>query len=378
LEREDIYRLLDNAKNALYPTVDDKIKNKDPKKEFNTIRPATIDSKVSNEAHLQYFEVAKRFFGYNQQTNLHIPPEDAQLIIDQIKKAKTLSTLRVYAKSVRHISMQALNTLKKEADKAQRAGEWGVVENIVCSKNFAALVKLSEMLPYSYRQNWEPKEKRKSKKKSLSRLPLNWRELMAAKSKGQFRIPMMIALLTGVRPEELKKGVVVKLHKNSLYVHINGAKVTEKAGQKYRHLKLANHSLTKELIQIMQLASKSEMLVQVDKGNSVTTHMRAVGKKIWPRRKESITCYTSRHAMAAQCKQAIYDGANLDLVSQVLGHIVDKTASYYGNRFQSGGASVVPTTVRVPKEIKRKSAARSANRKTSIQLKNNASNKNRP
>jgi len=31
---------------------------------------------------------------------------------------------------------------------------------------------------------------------------------------------------------------------------------------------------------------------------------RAVGKKIWPKRKESITVYTARHAMAADCKAA--------------------------------------------------------------------------
>ena len=55
--------------------------------------------------------------------------------------------------------------------------------------------------------------------------------------------------------------------------------------------------------------------------------MREVGMKLWPRRKENITAYTIRHAMAADCKAAITQGADPNLVSQVLGHVVDKTAS---------------------------------------------------
>jgi integrase len=353
LDREEIYKLLEDAKNALHPKVDENKKNKDPVKELKTIRAASIDSKVSPKAHLQYTDVAKRFFGVDQKTKLFILPDDSQLIINQIKAAKTISTLRKYARSIRHISMRELQILKKQADEAQRVGKWDVVESIVSSKNFGALLKLSQMLPFHYQENWMASKKRKSKKTSLSKLPIYWRELMVQESTGKFKIPMMVALMTGARPDEFEKGIQLKLVQGSLYVKIQGAKVKEDAGQEYRIFKLADHDITDEL---------TKLFVHVNKGNSLTTHMRKVGEKLWPRRKESITCYTARHSMAAHCKEAIFKGADPDLVSQVLGHIVDKTASYYGNRFQSGGASVVPSDVQVPKPIKHISAQRNANR----------------
>ena len=67
--------------------------------------------------------------------------------------------------------------------------------------------------------------------------------------------------------------------------------------------------------------------------------------------------------MAAACKAAIAGGADPDLVSQVLGHIVDETASYYGNRFQSGGRNIVPSDIKVTKAIKHKQRTRIEARK---------------
>ena len=119
-------------------------------------------------------------------------------------------------------------------------------------------------------------------------------------------------------------------------------------------------------MQIVQSEGQVEMEVKVGKGqgNSVTTHMRSVGKKIWPLKKEAITVYTARHAMASDCKAAVDNGASKDLVSQVLGHIVDKTATYYGTRFHSGKGSVAPSEIVVPKPIKHIYPGRSVKRKT--------------
>lgn len=362
MERQEIYHLLADAKQALIPSHED---------------AATIKTIVTSEAHNQYLKIARRIFGIDVNNKM-IYPQDANTIFNLVRQSKTKATLRKYARAVRHVALNALSDQIKQADSAQRKGDWQTVERIVSQPQFTAFTNLAKLMPTDFSKDWEATKKRKGKKSSLSRLPNNWREQMAAKSTGQFRIPMMLALVTGVRPEELQKGVLVKLLNKSLYVHIKGAKVKENAGQKYRLFKLADHPITKELIQIMQINNETEMLVQVEKGNSVTTHMREVGKKIWPKRKESITCYTARHAMAAECKQAIFEGANPDLVSQVLGHIVDKTASYYGNRFQSGGICVVPAAIKVPKEIKHKSAVRNANRKTSIPNKKSTTSKNMP
>lgn len=111
--------------------------------------------------------------------------------------------------------------------------------------------------------------------------------------------------------------------------------------------------------------TRNRLPVAVNHGNSLTTHLRSKAKALWPARKESITTYSARHALAADCKKAIHDGADPDLVSQVLGHVVDKTASYYGSISQSGGISVAPTDVVVPKGIRHK--AKERNKRRAIQ-----------
>lgn len=347
MERREIYQLLEDAKSAMKPVHED---------------AATPHTKVSDKAHQQYLKIARRLFGVTSGDKL-IYPKDSQRIFNLIRQSKTTSTLRLYARAVRHIALNTLNDQVMQADNAQRQGDWEKVDAIVSQPRFTALIKLASLMPSDYSEDWKPQRKRKGKKASLSKLPADWREQMIKHSSGKFTIPMMIAMLSGARPAEFEKGVKVSLINDSLYVYITGAKVTNKAGQEYRYLKLADHPITTSLIKMMKDEGESTLFVKVSKGNSISTHMRRIGERIWPKRKESITVYTARHAIAGACKQAIAKGSNPDLVSQVLGHIVDKTASYYGNRFQCRGSNILPTVVEVPKAIKRKSAARNANRK---------------
>lgn len=180
---------------------------------------------------------------------------------------------------------------------------------------------------------------------------------------------MLVALMSGVRPAELEYGVKLKRFQDQLTAHIKGAKVTKYAGQTAREFTIANHPVKDRIIAYMDTQeNKNELLVKVDCGNSVTTYMRSIGKKLWPV-KEAITVYSARHAMAADCKSASHNGADPDLASKVLGHRVDKTASYYGSLFQSGGISVAPLNVKVTHPVKNKSKAKNSLRKTPSQLK---------
>ena len=346
LERQEIYRLLAEAKEALKPSHDD---------------AATVNTTVTKDAQQQYTKIAKRIIGVSDDGKV-IFPCSAEPIISSVKESKTKSTLRKYARAIRHVSILMLSMLIKNADTAQRSGNWKEVEKIVSLPEFCALVGLAKLMPADYGLNWIAEKPRKGKKSSIKRLPLDWREQMAAKSKGQYRIPMIVCLLTGCRPIETTYGVILKVINDVLYVRLKGAKVKENAGQEYRILKVSAHPLTTELIKIINQTGQDSFLVKAKVANSVSTHMRNVAKKLWPRRKESITVYSARHAMAADCKQAVFDGGDPDLVSKVLGHTVDKTASYYGTRSQSGGNSVAPSDVKVPKEIKHKTSNRNASR----------------
>lgn len=341
MERQEIYDRISAAKTALIPTHAD---------------GATVDTETPEDAARQYEKTVRNLFGTDPATGKLIAPSDPALVIAAVQTAGTVATLRKRARSLRYAALKALSALLKLADRAQRAGNWHEVERIVSLNSFHVFTVLAQMMPTDYRQGWEPIRRRHGKKSSLLKLPKDWRKQMADEVHGQFRIPAIVALLTGCRPAELEKGVLIERVGDHLYATIHGAKVTDKAGQEQRRFRIADHPVTNLLIGIMTISDETRdaMTVKVECGNSVTTHLRSVGKKLWPKRKETITIYTARHAMAADCKAAIHDGADPDMVSQVLGHVVDKTASYYGARFQSGGISVAPTDVVVPKAIKQK------------------------
>lgn len=349
MERQAIYDRIKAAKAALIPTHAD---------------GATVDTVTSADTISQYESAVRNLFGTDPAEGKLITPRDPALVIAKVQTAETVSTLKMRARSVRYAALKVLNALLKLADRAQRAGNWPEVERIVSLNSFHVFTVLAQMMPTDYRQGWEAARPRHGKKSSLLKLPKDWREQMADKAHGQFRIPAIVALLTGCRPAELETGVLIERIGNHLYATIKGAKVTDKAGQEQRRFRIAAHPVANLLIDIMSKSEETSrsILVKVAHGNSVTTHLRSVGEKLWPGRKESITVYTARHAMASDCKASIHAGADPDLVSQVLGHVVDKTASYYGARFQSGGISVAPADVVVPNVIKQKVRARNNKR----------------
>ncbi len=360
MERKEIYRRIDAAKAAIKPKHPD---------------AATDKTVVTDKAATQYLNTVRSIFGVDASTGNISISKNSQLIVKDVQdKAKTLSTLRKYARSIRYYALKRLSVLLRKVEDAQRDGNWSEVEKLVSLDIFESYTVLTQMLPSDYRVGWEAERKRRSQKTSITNLPKNWQELLANQVQGQFRIPAIVVLLTGCRPAEVEKGVLIERIDGALYATIKSAKHTDKAGQEQRRFRLADHPVTNILMNAMELSklTRHMMLVKVSHGNSVTTHLREAAKKLWPRRKESITAYSARHAMAADCKKAVQNGADEDLVSKVLGHVVDKTASYYGTASQSGINSVSPTEVVVPKKIKHKVKLRNNERskKRGLQKKN--------
>lgn len=360
MDRQEIYQRIDIARKALYPHRD--VSNTDNRLIGNGVK--SVDDAVTEGAKKQYLKEAARIFGIKEKITNGVTvkgfilPKDASIIIKKVQTAKTKSTLRKRGRSIRFASSTLLKPILKEVDDAQRNKDWDKVVKLISDVHFEALTKLAGMLPAEYdNQDWKATRRRKGKKSSLKRLPVDWREKMAAMSHGQFRLPSLVCLMTGCRPSELQTGISLELIKDEVHVHIIGAKVKQNAGQPFRKFVLADHPIT-DLIKDY-FKESSYLNVKVDKGNSVTTHLREIGKKIWPRRKEAITCYSARHAMSADCKLALsLGGVDEDFVSEVLGHVVDKTASFYGNRFQSSGISVAPKKVNVPVKVKQKARSR--------------------
>ncbi len=365
MDRQAIYDLIKAAKTALIPNHKD---------------AATVDTKVTVNTDKQYKKEAHRLFGIDTDTEeLNKFPIDAKLIIANVRNAKTVSTLRKRARAVRHIALNMLNIMLIRTDEAQRKGHWDAVEKIVALPMFKSCTELANMMPADYKVSWKETKKRHSKKSSLTKLPKDWREKIANTTTGQYKMATLVSLATGCRPAELEKGVLLERKADGLYATINGAKVKEKAGQKERSFRLADHPITTLITDIMKqeqdLPDIILVSVGVGKSNSITTHIRSIAKKLWPLHKEAVTCYTSRHAMASDCKKVVTEGADPDLASLVLGHAVDKTASYYGNTFQSGGKSMAPSNVSATKLIRHKVRDRNEARRRDKKL---PSSKNKP
>lgn len=356
MERQEIFERIKAAKAALKPVHPD---------------AASVATVTNSKSTAQYEQTVRNLFGKCPDTGKIILPTDPAIVIAEVhKRAGTLSTLRKYARSVRYAALKLLHHSLKQADLAQRANNWKEVERIVSSPELHAYTVLSAMMPTDYRENWRPERKRKGKKSSLRNLPINWREQLANEVHGKYRNAAIVSILTGCRPAELQMGITITRKDGELYASIKGAKVTEKAGQEMREFRIANHPVADVLMQIMDSSDEThdQIIVKVDSGNSVTTHIRASAKKLWPKHNQSITAYSLRHAMAADCKKAMQDAEDAgidvdeDLVSKVLGHCVDKTKSYYGSTSQSAGKSVAPMGVVVPKVIKQKVSARNKQR----------------
>lgn len=357
MDKQEIFDRIKGAKDAL-----------------NSLNPdaASVDTKTNSKTTDQYEQTVRNLFGMQPDTGIIILPTDPRIVIAEVhKRARTLSTLRKYARSVRYAALKLLDNRLKQVNQAQRAKDWEKVERIVSSPKFHTYTVLSTMMPSDYKNNWKPKRKRKGKKSSSRGLPANWRVQLANAVHGKYRNAAIVCILTGCRPGELQMGIEITRKNGKLYVLIKGVKVTENAGQETREFCIANHPVAKILMQIMDERPEThdQIIVKVDFGNSVTTHIRATGIKLWPNHKESITVYTLRHAMAADCKKATNNAKDIgadvdyDLVSKVLGHCVDKTCSYYGSPSQSAGDSVAPTEVEVPHIIKQKVSARNEQRK---------------
>lgn len=313
-------------------------------------------SRLSEKSLMDYEKVAANVLGTFPGTSILIPPIDASRVIQKVSCANKVSTLRKQVQSILPICKKMLFKHYMAAMKALKKGKFDVAEMIVMHPSFKALTILSELRAAEYRKVGTPKVNRKSKKSSLIKLPPDWREILAdSLPEGHFTLPVLALLLTGARPAEIERGIEFVQVGHRLRARIWGVKITEKAGQPWRSFDVADGFIKETLLDLVDPERQGRSFcIKVKNGNSLTTYIRDLCRKIWPNHKQDVTAYTARHAMAADCKRAIINGAHPDLTSKVLGHAVDKTASFYGNCFQGGGVSLAPTNVKVRRPVKNK------------------------
>jgi integrase len=316
---------------------------------------ATVDKPVKDKTAIEYVVTANRLIGVSSQDIQAFNPTSADLLFDEVRQRTTKSTLRKYARAIRFTAMQRLSKILETQAAYLGAHNLKAADQLMSASITDQLIRLAQLMPEDYLKNWSPKRKRKSKKTSFKGLPEDWREQVVKAAIPKRRLAVLILALTGSRPAEIHKGIIVRRNENGIItLVIEGAKVTERSGQKKRGLVLKPSTLESMLQDELNQMGENEMEISIPNPNSLTTYLRCLCARIFPDHKRPITAYSFRHAMASDCKAT---GISL-LASKVLGHRVDKTSSYYGSKQQGGANGLAPTGAAVTKDIKNKSTSR--------------------
>lgn len=319
------------------------------------------EDSISNKTHVAYMKCASRFLSIDEYGIVSVETS-VEEIIKQVRASERVATLRFRATAIRYAACNGLKDYEWLFSSYLQTYGFSLTEycRLVDSKTLYALLQLGNLYPSDYRgDDWVAKFPKHSKIWSLKGLRKDWRELMASVAWWtdiKYQIPILVALVTGVRPCELEKGVLLTKENGKLVALIRGGKVTEDNGQPTRKIVLADHLATRYLTEHMMKSNKDRLLVKVNSGNSVTKSMTRLGKSLWPKHKENITLYTARHAIASDCKKVDRESGeeNPLFTSAVLGHRSDLTKRTYGNcRYGSGSSGgVAPVAVEVKCEIR--------------------------
>lgn len=189
----------------------------------------------------------------------------------------------------------------------------------------------------------------------LKKLDPNWRETIIGRMPN-YRNAMLVLALTGCRPAELVKGVLVTLTGNQrIRFEIEGAKVTQYSGQEKRVLEIQTNSTIARMLTEQVKESGGSIEVRIDKAANLTNSIKNAAKRAYPGLRESVTAYCFRHQCAADWKsQSSGDSDRQTEISMALGHQADHTKQYYGYQQQGSGSVEFPSKVEATTVVRRK------------------------
>lgn len=200
-----------------------------------------------------------------------------------------------------------------------------------------------------------------SKKNLVPKLPHDWRESMwtlqseisakqSGKNKGTIQTALAVATATGLRPEELAKGVeLIRLKNGGVGVVIKGAKFSRGAGH--------DRGIESRTIGLDMSKPWSKYLAQqMDSGihqfsynkNLFRKKVRELGHRYLAQVKRkaldgaTISPYAFRHAMGSDLKSSAMSAVQQ---SQVMGHLSTKSLQKYGKKRRGSGNEPAPVSL---------------------------------
>lgn len=236
----------------------------------------------------------------------------------------------------------------REQDKAQKSGDWPMVGRLVNHLEFALGVLAQyppqkapgEALRSGAVCPIENPKPRRSKRKGLAYLPADWRQQMwgIVPPESKYRGAIAVLQLAGARPSELEGGVeVFAEYDGSLRVAIHGTKrgVDGRHGRETRMITIANDTPTAMWLWEECMERDGLMVVQIANPKRLADEVTRLGRRLWPRKKDTVSPYSYRHAFAADVKAQFPEG--WDTIAAALGHSVPETQRLYGRAQQSRG-----------------------------------------
>lgn len=247
----------------------------------------------------------------------------------------------------RYCMEQDIRELRKASDRAMKKNNLDSAQRRTI-RAFELAVVMDELFMQPHRRTWKDKpkdERRPSKSKRNTSAPtpdFAGVALLAGKRRGMKladRHSPRLAMLAlfGMRPAEFQKGVRLLLVDDGCFLtaEINGAKVSDKRGQEARVLKVPVKGAAAEGLAAMVKAKGG-------KWNMETTNAdyRSLNRALQTR--ASISCYTFRHQMGSDLKEAVATGAmQAEEAAQAMGHRSTVSLSYYGSRSRSRGGRAI-------------------------------------
>jgi integrase len=286
---------------------------------------------------------------------------DAPLVLALMADTLKASTWFSRKASIQFYARRKIREMLKEQDAIQRrlqetpgnddlADEWSRIVG-----RLKPWCDLLAAIPSGFPVPPEKREPRHSKRKDLAGLPEDWPTKILMKQE-MYYLPFLTAAVTGCRPEEITKGIEFKIEDGKLTVKIQGAKVTNTAGQPWRKMewRLPRDGLVNILATQVRQAGGS-LTVHLESPKNFSTNVRDTARSIWPQRKTDVRPYSLRHQFAANMKAS---GASDEDIAKAMGHTTVTTAQYYGTAKQAKGSSVHPDRVEATRAVKTKSGKR--------------------
>lgn len=265
----------------------------------------------------------------------------AKIYYDELHKILETTSKRTYY--VRRAALIYLAEEElKEAVRTKKAGQAA-----------KAMLVLAKFLSTPVAQNSQARSaacplvaptNRVSKRRSLSGLPVDWREqLIDAAIDPKMGEVLLLLAATGIRPSEVEKGVTIEPIEGGVRVIVRGTKTDREHGQKLRVFDVFSKLAER-------LGGLGAQLIKVDHANRISSQAGRLGRKIFGQTRVcTVSAYSFRHQFASELKASQASSAD---VSAILGHSASDTKQSYGCFKQGRAGEIRVKLVHASQQVK--------------------------